>query len=144
MTFCGDRGTPAAHPEEDREAPASGTSCVAPPGPHGGSGDPVGARPARRCPALRPDAHFGPPAALVPLASPWHAAAVAAGVVADWLTLMLAASFRLRKRIGQRGWRRLHYATFAAFVLALGHALTSGTTSRAAVARSSRRSRPGL
>ena len=40
---------------------------------------------------------------------------------------MLALSFRLRKRIGQRGWRRLHYASFAAFVLALGHALTAGT-----------------
>jgi len=36
----------------------------------------------------------------------------------------------LRKRIGQRGWRRLHYATFAAFVLALGHALTAGTDLR--------------
>ena len=33
----------------------------------------------------------------------------------------------MRKRIGQRGWRRLHYASFAAFVLALGHALTAGT-----------------
>jgi hypothetical protein len=40
---------------------------------------------------------------------------------------MLALSFRLRRRIGQRGWRRLHYASFAAFVLALGHALTAGT-----------------
>ena len=29
--------------------------------------------------------------------------------------------------IGQQGWRRLHYASFAAFVLALGHALTAGT-----------------
>ena len=40
---------------------------------------------------------------------------------------MLAASFRMRKLIGQKGWRRLHYATFLAFFLALGHALTSGT-----------------
>src|SRR5205814_1856091 len=27
----------------------------------------------------------------------------------------------------QKGWRRLHYASFAAFVLALGHALTTGS-----------------
>jgi hypothetical protein len=40
---------------------------------------------------------------------------------------MVTASFRLRKVIGQKGWRRLHYATFAAFFLALGHALASGT-----------------
>ena len=50
--------------------------------------------------------------------------------MAGWLSLALASSFRLRKWIGQKGWRRLHYATFAAFFLALGHALTSGTDLR--------------
>jgi hypothetical protein len=74
-----------------------------------------------------PTLHFRLASVLVPLASPWRPTAVAAGVIAGWLTLMLAASFRLRKRIGQKGWRRLHYASFAAFVLALGHALASGT-----------------
>jgi hypothetical protein len=74
-----------------------------------------------------PTLHFGLPSVLVPFASAWRPVAVAAGVVAGWLALMLAMSFRLRKRIGQRGWRRLHYASFAAFVLALGHALTAGT-----------------
>lgn len=34
---------------------------------------------------------------------------------------------RCRKWIGQRGWRRLHYASFAAFGLAVAHALTAGT-----------------
>jgi hypothetical protein len=76
---------------------------------------------------LDPTLHFGLASVLVPFASPWRPAAVAAGVVAGWLTLMLAASFRMRKRIGQKGWRRLHYSSFAAFFLALGHALTSGT-----------------
>jgi predicted ferric reductase len=74
-----------------------------------------------------PTLHFGLPSVLVPFASTWKPTAVAAGVVAGWLTLMLAASFRMRKRIGQKGWRRLHYASFAAFFLALGHALASGT-----------------
>ncbi len=74
-----------------------------------------------------PILHFGPSAALIPFAAPWRPAAIAAGVVAGWLTLMLALSFRMRKWIGQRGWRRLHYASFAAFVLSLGHALASGT-----------------
>jgi len=74
-----------------------------------------------------PTLHFGLPSVRVPFASAWRPAAVAAGVVAGWLALMLALSFRLRKRIGQRGWRRLHYASFAAWVLALGHALTAGT-----------------
>jgi sulfoxide reductase heme-binding subunit YedZ len=74
-----------------------------------------------------PTLHFRLASVLVPFASPWRPGAVAAGVVAGWLTLMLAASFRMRKRIGQKGWRRLHYASFAAFVLSLGHALTAGT-----------------
>jgi sulfoxide reductase heme-binding subunit YedZ len=74
-----------------------------------------------------PTIHFGPAALLVPLAAPWHPGAVAAGVVAGWLSLMLALSFRLRKWIGQRGWRRLHYASFGAYLLAVGHALTAGS-----------------
>ena len=77
-----------------------------------------------------PTLHFGLASVLAPFASAWRPVAVAAGVVAGWLTLVLAVSFRLRKRIGQRGWRRLHYATFAAFALALGHALTAGTDLR--------------
>jgi sulfoxide reductase heme-binding subunit YedZ len=52
---------------------------------------------------------------------------LAAGVLAGWLSLMLAVSFRLRKRIGQKGWRRLHYASFLGFALSLGHALAAGT-----------------
>ena len=77
-----------------------------------------------------PTLHFGFSSVLVPFASTWRPAPVAAGVVTGWLTLMIAASFRLRKLIGQKGWRRLHYATFAAFFLALGHALASGTDLR--------------
>ena len=74
-----------------------------------------------------PTLHFRLPALLVPFAAPWRPAAVAAGVVAGWSTLALASSFRLRKWIGQKGWRRLHYASFAAFLLSLGHALAAGS-----------------
>lgn len=77
-----------------------------------------------------PTIHFGPASVLVPFAAPWHPGAVAAGVVAGWLALTLAVSFRLRKWIGQRGWRRLHYASFGAFALSLGHALAVGTDLR--------------
>ena len=74
-----------------------------------------------------PTINFGPAAVLIPFAAPWHPVAVAAGVIAGWLMLMLAVSFRLRARIGQRVWRQLHYASFAAFLLAMLHAITSGT-----------------
>jgi hypothetical protein len=79
---------------------------------------------------LDPVLHFGLAAAFVPFAAPWKTGAVAAGVIAGWLSLALASSFRLRKWIGQRGWRRLHYASFAAFALALGHSLLVGTDLR--------------
>jgi hypothetical protein len=74
-----------------------------------------------------PVLHFGLPAALVPLAAPWKPLGVAAGVTGGWLALALALSFRAKKWLGHRGWRLLHYASFAAFALFLGHALAVGT-----------------
>ena len=90
-----------------------------------------------------PMLHFGLSAVLVPFAAPWRPVAVAAGVVAGWLTLMLAVVVPAAGWIGQKGWRRLHYASFAAFVLALGHALDlRAPTSGASAGRSSPRSLP--
>jgi sulfoxide reductase heme-binding subunit YedZ len=77
-----------------------------------------------------PVLHFGALAALVPGAATWRPGAVAMGVVAAWLSLALAASFNARRWMGQKGWRRLHYASFAAFWLSLGHALLVGTDLR--------------
>ncbi len=77
-----------------------------------------------------PVLHFGLTSTLVPFAAPWRPAAVAAGSIAGWLVLALSVSFRMRRWIGQRGWRRLHYASFLAFALALGHALAAGSDLR--------------
>ena len=71
--------------------------------------------------------HFGLPAVLVPLAAPWKPVGVAAGVTGGWLALALALSFRAKKWVGHRWWRLLHYASFGAFALFLGHALAVGT-----------------
>jgi hypothetical protein len=79
---------------------------------------------------LDPVLHFGALGVLVPGMAAWRPGAVALGIVAGWLGLALAASFRARQWIGQKGWRRLHYASFAAFWLALGHALLVGTDLR--------------
>jgi sulfoxide reductase heme-binding subunit YedZ len=79
---------------------------------------------------LDPVMHFNVLSVLVPGAAAWKPGSVALGVVAGWLTLALAASFRLRRWIGQKGWRRLHYASFAAFALSLGHALLVGSDLR--------------
>lgn len=76
---------------------------------------------------LDPVMHFGFKAVVVPGLAPWRPMTVAAGVTAGYLMLALASSFHVRRRITQRRWRQLHYASFGAFALALGHALHAGT-----------------
>ena len=76
---------------------------------------------------LDPTINFGLSAVLVPGAAPWRPLPVAAGIVVGWLVLALAVSFNVRRRIGQRRWRLLHYASFAAFAVGLYHALNVGS-----------------
>jgi predicted ferric reductase len=64
---------------------------------------------------------------LVPFAASYRRAAVGAGVLAAWVALAVHASFALRRRIGQRAWRALHYLSFAAFAMAAAHGLRAGT-----------------
>jgi sulfoxide reductase heme-binding subunit YedZ len=77
--------------------------------------------------AIDPVMRFGFVGVLVPGAAPWRPIPVAAGIVTGWLMLALAASFHVRRRIGQRRWRLLHYASFGAFAIGLYHALNVGT-----------------
>lgn len=66
-------------------------------------------------------------ALVVPGLVTYRPAAVAAGVVGSWLFVVVTASFWLRKRIGARMWRRLHWFTYALFGLATIHGITAGT-----------------
>ena len=68
-----------------------------------------------------------PAALFVPGLVTYRPSAVAAGVLAGWLFVAVTGSFWLRKRIGHRAWRRLHWLTFALFALATVHGLASGT-----------------
>ena len=77
--------------------------------------------------AFDPVMRFGIVGVLVPGAAPWRPVPVAAGIVTAWLMVTLAASFHVRRRIGQRRWRLLHYASFVAFTFGLYHALNVGT-----------------
>jgi predicted ferric reductase len=77
--------------------------------------------------ALDPVMRFGFVGVLVPGLAPWRPVPVAAGILAGWIMLALATSFHVRRRIGQRRWRLMHYASFAAFAIGLYHALNVGT-----------------
>jgi DMSO/TMAO reductase YedYZ heme-binding membrane subunit len=68
----------------------------------------------------------------VPGLAPYAPLWVGAGQVAFYLMAAVVASFYLRRRIGQRAWRLLHYLTFLAFVGATAHGLGAGTDSGAA------------
>ena len=63
----------------------------------------------------------------MPFAASYEPLVVACGQVAIWLSVLLIASFHVRRRIGGRAWRRLHYASFAAFWLAFVHGIALGT-----------------
>jgi methionine sulfoxide reductase heme-binding subunit len=54
---------------------------------------------------------------------------VAFGIVAAWLALAIHASFSLRKKIGSKNWRRLHWLTYAVFFFGTVHGIASGTDS---------------
>ena len=67
---------------------------------------------------------------VVPFVAPGRRVAVGLGVLAAWLALVVHASFGLRKRIGPKTWRLLHYLSFAIFVLATLHGLAAGSDTR--------------
>ena len=73
--------------------------------------------------------HVTPVAVLVPGASPYRPLPVGIGVFAAELMLLVYASFSLRRVIGTRNWRRLHWATYAIFAGATVHGLAAGTDS---------------
>jgi sulfoxide reductase heme-binding subunit YedZ len=68
-------------------------------------------------------------ALLVPGTSPYRPLWVALGVLGAELMLLIHLSFRFRRRIGVRTWRRLHYATYLVFGAATAHGLMAGSDS---------------
>ena len=72
-------------------------------------------------------AQVSPLGLLIPGMAGYRPLATALGVLAAELMLIVYASFPLRKRIGTRAWRRLHWATYGIFVAATVHGLAAGT-----------------
>jgi sulfoxide reductase heme-binding subunit YedZ len=70
---------------------------------------------------------ISPTALIVPGLAPYRPIWTAFGVLALDLMMLVILSFPLRKRIGMKSWRRLHWATYAIFALATLHGLVAGT-----------------
>jgi len=77
-----------------------------------------------------PYAQFKLEELLVPFASRYRPLAVGVGAIVLYGSVIVSASFYLKRVIGQKGWRALHYATFALFVGATAHGVFAGTDSR--------------
>jgi predicted ferric reductase len=78
---------------------------------------------------------FTPVQVVIPLIGPYRPVWVAFGQLALALTIVLVASFYLRRRMGQANWRRLHYVSFIAYLAMTVHGLMSGTDSGTAWAQ---------
>ena len=68
-------------------------------------------------------------ALVVPGLIPYRPLWTSVGVVTAEVMLLVYASFSLRKWIGTKNWRRLHWATYGVFAAASVHGLASGTDS---------------
>jgi hypothetical protein len=64
---------------------------------------------------------------LVPFESPFAATWVGIGQLTFYALAVVTASFYVRRQIGQRAWRMLHYLTFLAFAGATLHGIAAGT-----------------
>ena len=64
---------------------------------------------------------------LVPFATSYRPIWVGLGQLSLYLMAAVVGSFYVRKRIGQRAWRMLHYLTFLSFAGATTHGLLAGT-----------------
>jgi DMSO/TMAO reductase YedYZ heme-binding membrane subunit len=59
--------------------------------------------------------------------SPYRPVAVGLGIAAAYCAVVVHASFGLRRMIGTKVWRRLHYLSFVALVAAAAHMFLAGT-----------------
>lgn len=73
---------------------------------------------------------FGAADVLVPFASTWRPAAVAAGVVALWLLAAVELTSLLMRRLPRKAWRAVHLSSYALFWLATVHGLAAGADAR--------------
>ena len=80
--------------------------------------------------ALDPSVALGALGVLVPFTTnvrqPW----TDIGILTGWGMIALALSFSLRRLLGQRGWRLLHYSAFPLWIMALVHGIGAGTDTR--------------
>ena len=80
--------------------------------------------------AIDPFIRFTPVEVMVPFLSHYRPLWIALGIVGAYLLIAVYLSEWVRPHVGYAWWRRFHYMSFVAFVLALVHGLGTGSDSR--------------
>lgn len=74
---------------------------------------------------------YSPVEVIVPFSGPYRPLWVGIGQLTLGISIVVLSSFYVRRRIGQKTWRQLHYLSFLAFVGATAHGLMAGTDTQA-------------
>jgi DMSO/TMAO reductase YedYZ heme-binding membrane subunit len=67
---------------------------------------------------------------VIPFSAPYEPFWTGLGTLGLYLTTLLTGSFYIRRQIGQKAWRALHYLTFGAYGLVLMHGLMAGSDTK--------------
>lgn len=72
---------------------------------------------------------------LIPFAAPYRPLWVGLGVIGFYLALLVSITFYIRRSIGTRTFRLIHYTSYAAYLLATVHGWFAGTDTALGVTR---------
>ena len=72
---------------------------------------------------------FSLPQVLLPFNLPYRPFWTAMGILAFWMLVVITASSYIRKQLGYKTWRAIHYLSFGAFLMGLAHGIMAGTDS---------------
>ncbi|MCB9437648.1 MAG: ferric reductase-like transmembrane domain-containing protein [Anaerolineales bacterium] len=64
---------------------------------------------------------------LIPFIGPYRPLAVGLGTLTFWIMVVVSLSFKFKKRLGHKLWKKIHYASYAGFWMVTAHGLTAGT-----------------
>lgn len=70
---------------------------------------------------------------LIPGASDWRSGAVTFGVMSFYGLTIVVTSFYIKKHIGQKTWRLIHFGSLGVFLASLIHGVSAGTDTRSAL-----------
>jgi hypothetical protein len=85
--------------------------------------------------AIDPTVNFGPRQLFVPFTTDVREPWTSLGIIGAEIAIIVGASFAIRRLIGFRVWRAMHWLSFPVFAMALAHGFGAGTDSGSILAQ---------